>query len=86
MTLTVRLDPDLEQEFAAMCRINGMTRSTVVTELICGYVRGKGPEMSPFELAEAMGLVGCQESAPAAGRDHSRYLKEKLANARPSQT
>lgn len=78
MTLTVRLDPELEREFAATCRIKRTTKSAVVTELIRGYVKGKGPAMSPFELAEAMGLVGCQERAPAAGRDHSRYIKEKL--------
>lgn len=78
MTLTVRLDPELEREFAAACRLKRTTKSTVVTELIRGYVKGKAPAMSPFELAEAMGLVGCQERAPAAGRDHSRYLKEKL--------
>ena len=83
MTLTVRLDPALEREFAATCRIKGTTKSTVVTELIRGYVQAKA--MSPFELAEAMGLVGCQERAPAAGRDHSRYLRAKLRNTRPGK-
>ena len=78
MTLTVRLDPDLEQEFAATCRIKRTTKSAVVTELIRGYVRGIAPAKSPFELAQTMGLVGCQERAPAAGRDHSSYIKEKL--------
>ena len=85
MTLTVRLDPDLEREFAATCRIKGTTKSTVVTQLIRSYVQAKTPAISPFELAEAMGLVGCQERAPAAGRDHSRYLKAKLRNARPGR-
>ena len=83
MTLTVRLDPDLEREFAAACRIKGTTKSTVVTELIRSYVQTKAPAMSPFELAEAMGVVGCQEHAPAAGRDHSRYLRVKLRERRP---
>ena len=45
MTLTVRLDPALEREFAATCRIKGTTKSTVVTELIRGYVQAKA--MSP---------------------------------------
>lgn len=85
MTLTVRLDPDLEREFAATCRIKGATKSTVVTELIRSYVQAKAPAMSPFELAQAMGLVGCQEHAPAAGRDHSSYLREKLRDSRPGK-
>jgi len=71
MTLTVRLDPDLEREFAATCRIKGTTKSMVVTELIRNYVQAKSPAMSPFELAEA------------AGRDHSRYLRAKLRERRP---
>ena len=85
MTLTVRLDPDLEREFTATCRIKGTSKSTVVTELIRGFVQAKAPAMSPFELAEAMGLIGYQARAPAAGRDHSRYLKAKLRNTRPGK-
>lgn len=46
--------------------------------MIRSYVQAKAPAMSPFELAEAMGLVGCQARAPAAGRDHSRYLRAKV--------
>jgi hypothetical protein len=85
MTLTVRLDPDLEQEFTATCRMKGTTKSMVVTELIRGYVHAKAKGMSPFELAESMGLIGYQESAPAAGRDHSRYLKAKLRKNPPAR-
>jgi len=80
MTLTVRLDPALEREFDATCRIKRTTKSAVVTELIRSYVRGHAPTKSPFELAQEMELIGCVESAPAAGRDHSRFLKNKLRN------
>ena len=91
MTLTVRLDPALEREFAETCRLKRTTKSAVVTELIRGYVRPKAPAMSSFELAETMNLIGCMEIAPAAGRDHSRYLKAKLrgklrTGARASRT
>ena len=78
MTLTVRLEPGIEREFAETCRLRRTTKSAVVSELIRGYVRTGTPAKSPFELAEEMGLVGCLESAPAAGRDHSDYLKAKL--------
>lgn len=81
MTLTVRLDPELEREFAATCKIKGATKSEVVTELIRSYLRAEAPGKSPFELAEEMGLVGCMERAPAAAREHSRYLKEKLRSS-----
>lgn len=80
MTLTVRLDPDIEREFAAACRLRRTSKSAVVTELIRGYLEAKSPAKSSYELAVEMGLVGCMESAPAAGRDHSDYLKSKLRN------
>jgi hypothetical protein len=85
MTLTVRLDPELEREFTATCRIKRTTKSAVVADLIRGYVQAKSPAKSAFELAEEMGLVGCVERAPAAGRDHSRYIQAKLRNSRRSR-
>lgn len=78
MTLTVRLDPDIEREFAAACRLRRASKSAVVTELIRGYVQAKSPAKSSYQLAVEMGLVGCMESAPSTGRDHSSYLKSKL--------
>lgn len=85
MTLTVRLDPDTEREFAATCRLRHTTKSAVVSELIRDYVNAKTPAKSPYELAEEMGLVGCMEHAAAAGRDHSAFLKSKLRN-KPRRT
>lgn len=82
MTLTVRLDPVLEREFSAACRLKRTTKSAAVTEMIRAYVQEKAPAKNAFELAEEMGLVGCVASAPAAGRDHSRYLKTRLRAGR----
>lgn len=78
MTLTVRLDPEIEREFTATCRLRRTTKSAVVTELIRGYVHAKSPAKSSYELAEEMELVGCMEHAPAPARDHGSYLKRKL--------
>jgi len=81
MTLTVRLDPELEREFDAACRLARTTKSAIVSDLIRGYVQASTPAKSAFELAEDMGLVGCVEQAPAAGRDHSRFIRDKLSGA-----
>ena len=86
MTLTVRLDPDLEREFAEVCGLKRATKSAIVSDLIREYVRTQAPERSPFELAEAFGLVGMQDSAPAAGRDHSAYIKGKLRARRTAKS
>ena len=85
MTLTVRLDPELEREFATLCGLKRATKSAIVSELIRTYLQAQAPRQSAFELAEAMGLVGVQERAPAAGRDHSRYIKGKLRQRRPAK-
>ena len=77
MTLTVRLDPGIEREFAAACRLHRTSKSAVVRELIRGYVNTNSPAKSPYALAEEMGLIGCIERAPASAREHSRYLKAK---------
>ena len=77
MTLTVRLDPGIEREFAAVCRLHRTSKSAVVRELIRSYINAKAPAKSPYALAEEMGLIGCIESAPASAREHSRYLKAK---------
>ena len=82
MTLTVRLDPALERDFTAACRLKRTTKSAAVAAMIRAYVSAQAPAKSAFELAEEMGLVGCVARAPAAGRDHSRYLKSKLRAGR----
>lgn len=82
MTLTVRLNPDIEREFAAACRLQRTSKSAVVTELIRGYVHAKTPPKSPYALAEEMGLIGSMAHAPTAARDHSQFLKAKLRGKR----
>ena len=82
MTLTVRLDPELEKEFAVACRLKRTSKSAAVTELIRAYMRAQLPAKTAFELAEEMGLVGCMARAPAAGRNHSSHLKAKLRAGR----
>ena len=37
--------------------------------------------LSPYGLATTMKLIGAQRNAPAAGEDHSRYLRESRVRA-----
>ena len=78
MTLTVKLDKDVERQLDLYCRIRRITKSEVVSKLIETYLRTQAQLPSPYELAEKLNLVGAQREAPASGRDHSRFLKEKL--------
>ena len=82
MTLTVKLDKDLERQLDLHCRIKRLTKSAVVSTLIENYLVTHAMRPSPYELARTLKLVGAQRQAPAAGREHSRFLKKKLGARR----
>ena len=63
MTLTVRLDPELERRLEAVCERRRTTKSAVVTELVREYV-AREPEASSYEIAERLGVIGCDVSRP----------------------
>ena len=78
MTLTVKLDKDMERQLDLHCRIKRVTKSAVVSTLIANYLFTQAKRPSPYELARKLKLVGAQRQAPAPGRDHSRFLKAKV--------
>ena len=78
MTLTVKLDKDVERQLDLHCRIKRVTKSAVVSTLIENYLVAQANRPSPYELARKLKLVGAQRQAAAPGREHSRFLKEKL--------
>ena len=83
MTLTVKLNKDMQRRFDLHCRINRVSKSQVVSKLIENYLLAQARRPSPFELAEKLKLIGAQRRAPASGAEHSRFLKEKLRARRP---
>jgi len=78
MTLTVKLDKDVQRQLDLHCRMKRVTKSQVVSKLIANYLLAQARGPSPYELAEKLKLVGAQRGAPASGAEHSRFLKEKL--------
>ena len=83
MTLTVKLDKDVERQLELHCRKRRITKSEVVSKLIETYLHTQAQRPSPYELARKLKLVGAQRVAPAAARDHARYLKGKLRAGGP---
>ena len=52
MTLTVRLDPELESAFARVCKRRGTTKSAVIIEAVHEFVKRDQSQQPPFaELA-----------------------------------
>lgn len=78
MTLTVRLDPDLEDRFNQLVREERRTKSEVVTELLTRYVEAREPKTA-YEVALEVGVFDLP--ATNAPRDLARNHKKTLAAA-----
>ena len=80
MTLTVRLDPDLENRFNQLVREQRRTKSEVVTELLTNYVKAREPK-SAYEVAVELGVFNLPATkAPRdLARNHKKYLAAALA-------
>lgn len=63
MTLTVRLDPELERKLESVCERRRTTKSAVVTDLVRQFV-AREPEASSYEIAARLGVIGCDTSRP----------------------
>ncbi len=83
MTLTVRLDPELETALKLHCAERGVTKSLVVQEVLAEYLarpgtqRGARRAAAPAQAAEpsanyrafeALGLIGCVEGVGPADK------------------
>ena len=78
MTLTVRLDPELEDRFNQLVREQRRTKSEVVNELLTRYVEAREPKTA-YEVALEVGVFDLP--ATAAPRDLARNHKKYLAAA-----
>ncbi len=77
MTLTVRLDPDLERKLEAACKRRRVTKSTVVTGLIQEFV-AREPEASSYQVAARLGVIG---SDTTASTDTAANAKKLVGHA-----
>ena len=80
MTLTVRLDPDLENRFNRIVREQRRTKSEVVTELLTRYVES-GESKSAYEVALEVGAFDllATDAPRDLARNHKKYLAAALA-------
>jgi hypothetical protein len=83
MTLTVRLEPELERQLEAVCRRRRTTKSAVVAGLIRELV-AREPAATSYEVAVRLGVIGSDRSGP---RDRAakakRYVGRALRAKRP---
>ena len=80
MTLTVRLDPELEHQLESYCRKRRQTKTEVLTRLLREHLAAASESRkTPYQLAREFGLIGAIASGRRdVARNHKRYLREIL--------
>jgi hypothetical protein len=84
--ISVRLDMETEAKLQLICQRTGMSQTAAIKAGIA-LVAERPPVKRPAELAREMGLIGAFESGVNdLGKNHSRYIKEKLARQHRSRS
>jgi len=79
MTLTVRLEPELESQLEDYCQAEGTTKSAVVTQALREFLSTLRQQRTPYELgADLFGADTSDREPHDASRNYKQLLKEKL--------
>ncbi|HEY6897788.1 MAG TPA: hypothetical protein VI279_11050 [Rhodocyclaceae bacterium] len=79
MTLTVRLDPQLEDQLEDYCRTEGATKSAVVTQALREFLSTLRQQRTPYEVyREVAQENGLDELAVGEPSDNSLHYKQRL--------
>ena len=81
MTLTVRLEPELEHKLEAACRRRRATKSTVVTGLIEEFV-AREPAANSYQVAVRLGVIGSDTTAPTDTAANAKKLLRRVLRAK----
>ncbi len=80
MTLTVRLDNQLQEQLESYCRKRRVTKTKLITGLLHEHLSAAaGNRKTPYQLARELGLIGAFASGKGdLAQNHRRYLREKI--------
>lgn len=81
MTLTVRLEPELERKLEAVCKRRRVTKSTVITGLIEEFVACE-PEASSYEIAARLGVVGSDTTPATNTSTNAKKILRRVLRAK----
>ena len=81
MTLTVRLNPELEERLSQLCAKRRLTKSEVVEGLIREYV-AREPQASSYEVAAKLGVVGIGRGPRRALGRNAKALVRAIVDAK----
>lgn len=84
-TISVRLDPETDAKLRLICERTGLSQSAAIKAGIA-LLAERPPVKRPADLAREMGLIGAVRIGVGdLGKNHSRYIKEKLARQHRSR-
>jgi predicted transcriptional regulator len=84
MTLTVRLDPELERRLEAASKRRHKTKSAVVTDLVREFV-ARERHASAYEIAVRLGVAGCDRTGPADVAANAKKYARRVIGAKHRQ-
>ena len=77
MTLTVRLDLELEAQLAEQCRREGSSKSEIVTRALREYIEKHRASLTPYELALDL-IEGEDDGDSTASETYKRRVREQV--------
>jgi len=77
MTLTVRLDPAIDEQLSAHCRRERVSKSELVNRLLKSFLERERLAKSFYDDAKEAGLIGCVAGTPDLSVNRKRYLRAR---------
>lgn len=80
MTLTVRLEPELEDQLEDYCQAEGTTKSAVVTQALREYLNTLRQQRTPYEIYREVVAehTGSDDPSPNGLDDNSLHYKKRI--------
>lgn len=80
MTLTVRLEPELESQLEDYCQAEGTTKTAVVTQALRDFLNTLRQQRTPYEIYQEVvnEIGGLDQRPPVDENDNSMNYKKRL--------
>lgn len=80
MTLTVRLEPELEDQLEDYCQAEGTTKTAVVTQALREFLNTLRQQRTPYEIYREVvaEIGGMDQPAPNGMDDNAANYKKRI--------
>ncbi len=80
MTLTVRLEPELEDQLEDYCQTEGTTKTAVVTQALREFLNSLRQQRTPYEIYQEVvaEVGGLDQPSPKGMNDNAANYKKRI--------